>query len=131
MTGRSIATAGAGAATLLAFALPLAAGPVEVFREGAFCPRDRAADAPMLSEADAIARARALLPGDFCAPSRFVSGCDALPEFALGTWRIYVHQFRLRGARHEWGGLTHSYVILDRVGNCHANIPGTEVGATR
>ena len=111
---------------------PLAAGPVEVYREGAqYCPRDRPDDAPVLAEADAIARARALLPPEACAPSRFVDGCDALPEFSLGTWRIYVHQYKLRDGRHDWSGLTHSYVILDRVGNCHANIPGTEVGAPR
>jgi hypothetical protein len=113
-------------------ATPLVAGPVEVYREGAqYCPRDRRDDAPVLTEADAIARARALLPAEACAPSRFVDGCEALPEFSLGTWRIYLHQYKLRDGRHDWGGLTHSYVILDRVGNCHANIPGTEVGAPR
>ena len=108
------------------------AGPVESYREGPqFCPRDRPADAPVITEAQAIARARALLPADACGPSRFVDGCDAEAELSLDTWRVYVHQYKLRGTTHDWGGLTHSYVILDRVGNCHANIPGTEVGAPR
>lgn len=118
--------------SLLAVAVPLAAGPVEVYREGPlFCPRDRAADAPALTEVQAIERARRLLPADFCAPSWAVSGCDTLTEFALGSWRIYFHQYKLRGGVHDPGGLTHTYVILDRVGNCYANIPGTELGAGR
>ena len=120
------------AALLLLVAAPLAAGPVEVYRVGPqFCPRDRPLDAPPITEADAIARARALLPADACGASRFVDGCDAVAEYALDTWRVYLHQYKLRGTTHDWGGLTHSYVILDRVGNCHANIPGTEVGAPR
>ena len=117
---------------LLACANPAAAGPVEVYREGPqFCPRDRPATAPALDEQQTIARARALLPADFCGPTAFVSGCDVLTEQALGAWRIYFHQYRLRDGRKDWGGLTHTYVILDRVGNCYANIPGTEFGATR
>ena len=120
------------AALLALVASPLVAGPVEVYREGPqFCPRDRTADAPPIGEAEAIARARALLPAEACGASRFVDGCDAVAEYALDTWRIYLHQYKLRGTTHDWGGLTHSYVILDRVGNCHANIPGTEVGAPR
>jgi hypothetical protein len=122
----------AAAVVLAVVATPLAAGPVEVYREGPrYCPRDRPDDAPVLGEADAVVRARALLPAEACGPSRFVDGCDAVPELALGTWRIYLHQYKLRDGRHDWSGLTHSYVILDRVGNCHANIPGTEVGAPR
>jgi hypothetical protein len=39
-----------------------------------------------------------------------------------------VRQYRLAGTQHEYAGLDHSYVILDRVGNCLANIPGTELG---
>jgi hypothetical protein len=102
------------------------AGPVLVYREGPeFCPRDRAPSAPVMTEAQAMQRAQSLLPKDFCGPSRFADGCDVLPEFDNGTWRIYVHQFRLRNGRHDWGALTHSYVILDTVGNCVANIPGT------
>jgi len=103
------------------------AGPVLVYRDGAqFCPRDLAPTAPVLTEAQAMQRGQSLLPRDFCGPSRYVDGCDVLPEFDQGTWRIYVHQFQLRNGRHDWGALTHSYVILDRVGNCLANIPGTD-----
>jgi hypothetical protein len=108
------------------------AAPIEVYREGPeFCPRDRPVDAAPLSEAQAIERARTLLPGDFCGPTTFVSGCDALPEFELGAWRIYFHQYKLRDGVKDYGGLTHTYIILDRVGNCFANIPGTELGARR
>ena len=108
------------------------AGPVEVYREGPrYCPRDRANDAAPISEAQAIARARSLLPDDFCGPTSFVSGCDAIAEHSLGAWRIYFHQYRERGTQRDWGGLTHTYVILDAVGNCDANIPGTEQGAPR
>jgi hypothetical protein len=113
----ALAALGAGAA---------AAGPVLVYREGAeFCPRDRPATAPVLTAEQAIERARALLPKTFCGPTYFVDGCDAEPEFALGVWRIYVHQYRLSGTAKDRGGLDHSYVILDPVGNCVANIPGT------
>ena len=108
------------------------AGPIEVYREGPqFCPRDRPADGPVLDETQATERARRLLPGDFCGPTAFVSGCDVVPEHALDSWRIYFHQYRLHGAQRDWGGLTHTYVVLDPVGNCYANIPGTEQGATR
>lgn len=108
------------------------AAPVEVYRTGPrYCPHDRPADGPVLSEAQAIERARSLLPDDFCGPSWFVSGCDAEPEYALGNWRIYVHQYKQRAGARDYGGLSHTYVILDRVGNCQANIPGTEVGAPR
>jgi hypothetical protein len=108
------------------------AGPVEVYREGPrFCPHDRPASAPALTESQAIERARGLLPADFCGPTTFVAGCDAQTEFALGSWRVYFHQYQLRDGAHDWGGLAHSYVILDPVGNCYANIPGTEFGAPR
>ena len=108
------------------------AGPVEVYREGArYCPHDRASDAAPISEAQAIERARGLLPDEYCGPTAFVSGCDVVPEYALGAWRIYFHQYRLRDAQRDWGGLTHTYVVLDPVGNCYANIPGTEQGAAR
>jgi hypothetical protein len=117
---------------MLAVALPLAAGPVEVYREGPhFCPRDRPADAAPLTQGEAIERARTLLPHDFCGPTTFVSGCDVIPEYALSSWRIYFHQYKLRGGAHDTGGLAHTYVVLDPVGNCYANIPGTELGATR
>ena len=105
------------------------AGPVEIYRTGPeFCPHDRAPSAPALSEKQAIERARTLLPRDFCGPNLFVSGCDADSEWANGAWRIFVQQYKQSGNRKEAGGLTHSYVILDRVGNCLANIPGTELG---
>ena len=108
------------------------AGPVDFYREGPrFCPRDRAADSAALTEAQTIARARTLLPSDYCGPTTFVDGCDVLTEYANGAWRIYFHQYRMRDARREWGGLTHTYVVLDPVGNCFANIPGTVEGATR
>jgi hypothetical protein len=123
------------AATALAFAVGstvAAAGPVEVYRTGArFCPRDRNTQGPALTEAQAIERARSLLPGDFCGPTAFVSGCDVIPEYALHAWRIFFQQYKLRVQVHDEGGLDHSYVILDAFGNCDANIPGTREGATR
>ena len=106
------------------------AAPVEVYREGAeFCPRDRPPTAPRLSQAAAVERARSLLPKGFCGLSRFVAGCDADTEFIEGTWRIFLQQYQLRGYRHDTRGLGHTYVILDAVGNCVANIPGTEQGS--
>lgn len=117
-------------ALVLGFGAAALAAPVEVYREGPeFCPRDRPPDAPVLSQAAAIARARTLLPRAHCALSRFVAGCDAEAEFTDGTWRILLHQYQLRGYRHDQRGLAHSYVILDAVGNCLANIPGTEPGS--
>ena len=120
-------------AIAFAVAVPWAhGGPVEVYREGPrYCPRDRASDVAPITEAQAVSRARSLLPDDFCGPSTFVSGCDVVPEHALGSWRIYFHQYRERGTERDWGGLTHTYVVLDPVGNCDANIPGTEQGAPR
>jgi hypothetical protein len=135
------------------------AGPVESYRMGPeYCPHDRAPSAPPLTEHEAIERARMLLPRDFCGPNdiraagpsqganyspsggsvaakpqawgfNFVSGCDADSEFANGAWRVFVQQYKRSGNHKDVGGLTHSYVILDRVGNCLANIPGTELGA--
>jgi hypothetical protein len=119
------------ASAFAAIAAPALCGPVEVYREGEFCPRDRPATAPPMTEAQAIERARSLLPERFCGPTLFVSGCDYLTEFTYETWRVYAHQYKDRDGRHDWGGLTHTYVILDRVGNCHANIVGTEMGAPR
>jgi hypothetical protein len=108
----------------------VSAGPIESYRTGPeFCPRDRAANAAVLTESQAIARATALLPRTFCGPDTFVSGCDADAEMTYGAWRVFVRQYKEAGARHEHGGLDHSYVILDPVGNCLANIPGTELGA--
>jgi len=106
------------------------AGPVEVYREGPqLCPRNVAKSAPVLTEAQAIERSRTMLPAGFCGPGFFVSGCDAEPEFALGAWRIYFHQYLQRGSGKDRGGLEHTYIILDPVGNCIANIPGTNFGA--
>ena len=110
--------------------MSVAAGPVETYRVGPeLCPHDRAAGAPELTEAQAIERARALLPRDYCRADAFVSGCDEEPEWAYGAWRIFLHQYKWTEGKKVRGGLTHSYVILDRVGNCLANIPGTELGA--
>ena len=121
----------AGAAFLLATQLACA-GPIEVYREGPrYCPHDRGASAPVISEAEAIERARALLPAGYCDSGTFVSGCDVLAEYALGSWRIYFRQYRTRGTDHVWRGLTHTYIVLDPRGNCYANIPGTEEGAPR
>ncbi|MEO8847798.1 MAG: hypothetical protein ABI440_04085 [Casimicrobiaceae bacterium] len=108
------------------------AGPVESYREGPrFCPHDVVnPGAALLTEPQVDARALALLPG-FCGPSYFVSGCYAQPEFLRGQWRVYVRQYQLHDGQRVFGGLEHSYVILDRVGNCMANIPGTPLGATR
>jgi hypothetical protein len=120
------AAAALAALALAAHALPVPAGPVEVYREGPqYCPRDRPPTAPRITEAQAIERARSLLPPDFCGPTFFVAGCDFEPEFALDAWRIYVHQYQARGTAKDRGGLAHTYVILDPVGNCVANIPGT------
>jgi hypothetical protein len=114
----------------IATAIPCVAGPVEVYREGArYCPRDRPMGAPELDEAQVISRARALVPDDFCGPTRYVAGCDVSVEYEYGSWRVYVHQYRERAGRQDWLGLTHTYVILDRVGNCLANIPGTPLGS--
>jgi hypothetical protein len=125
---RSRPNCAAVAAQLLLCAYAVA-GPVEVYRTGPeFCPHDRSADAPVLSELQVIERARALLPHDFCA-NAFVSGCDADAESAYGAWRVFVRQYRAAGTRHDYAGLDHSYVVLDRVGNCLANIPGTELGS--
>ena len=108
------------------------AGPIEVYREGTrYCPHDRKTSGAALDEAQTIERARTLLPDRYCGPTAFVDGCDVQTENAMGSWRVYFHQYRLRDGSRDWGGLTHTYVILDPVGNCYANIPGTEMGATR
>jgi hypothetical protein len=109
------------------FAAATLAAPVEVYREGPqFCPQDRPPTAQPITESAAIQRARSLVPKEFCALSRFVAGCEADTEFVEGTWRVFLQQFQLRGYRRDTRGLGHTYVILDRVGNCVANSPGTE-----
>jgi hypothetical protein len=76
----------------------------------------------VLSEA-ADHRARAIVAAArFCA-NAFVTGCDADAEIAYDAWRVFVRQYRVVGTRHDYAGLDHSYVVLDRVGNCLANIP--------
>ncbi|HZQ63423.1 MAG TPA: hypothetical protein VFC24_18840 [Casimicrobiaceae bacterium] len=100
-------------------------GPVLVYREGAACPHDRPATAPRLTPEQAKARAKALLPRDFCGPTYFVSGCDFEPEMAFDSWRVFARQYKEVDGVKRYGGLDHSYVVLDLVGNCIANIPGT------
>ena len=129
MRARSGRAARWGLAAAIAAAAPALAGPVLVYREGPrYCPRDRGADGPAIAETEAIAHARKLLPERFCGPGPAVDGCDADAELVHGTWRVYLHQYRLRDGRRDWQGLEHTYVILDRVGNCVANIPGTPEG---
>ena len=86
----------------------------------------------MLTEAQAIERgthdaARAA----FAAPASSSPAATPNPEFALGAWRMYFHQYRDRAGSKDRGGLSHTYIILDPVGNCLANIPGTDPGAPR
>ncbi len=101
-------------------------GPVLVYRVGhEFCPRDRPASSPRITPAQAVDRAKKLLPRDFCGPTLFVSGCDFEPETAYDTWRVFARQYKRVGSDKRYGGLDHSYVVLDAVGNCIANIPGT------
>jgi hypothetical protein len=105
---------------------------VEVYRDGPrYCPRAVSAQAPRIDAVQAERIARALLPDEFCGPTRWVAGCDVELEQVYDSWRVYVHQYRQRPRSQDWGGLTHTYVILDAVGNCLANIPGTEPGAPR
>lgn len=106
------------------------AGPVDVVLDGPqFCPRDVASGAARITEAQAVARTRAMLPRNFCGPTVFVSGCLFDAENEYDSWRIYVHQYKERAGRRDQGGLSHTYLILDAVGNCLAHIPGTEFGA--
>jgi hypothetical protein len=106
------------------------AGPVDLYLVGPeFCPRDRPVNAARINAAEAVARTRALVPRDFCGPSAFVSGCTYDVENEYDSWRVYVHQYKDRGGRQDKGGLLHTYLILDAVGNCLAHIPGTEFGA--
>lgn len=107
-------------------ATPVAlSGPVLVYREGEACPHDRPASAPRITAEQAIGRARQLLPRDFCGPTLFVSGCDFEPEMAFDSWRVFARQYKQVNGEKRYGGLDHSYVVLDAVGNCIANIPGT------
>jgi hypothetical protein len=113
-------------AAALALAATAQAGPVEVYRLGdEFCPRDRPAASRRITGDEAIARARDLLPREFCGPSYYVSGCRFDVEWVYETWRVYALQYKEVGGRDVSSGPAHSYVILDPVGNCIANIPGT------
>jgi len=98
------------------------AGPVETYRLGPeFCPHDRPATAAVLSEAQIVERSLRLLPADFCS-NIFSAGCDADRRIDVRRWRVFVRQYRVGLGRHDYAGLDHSYVILDAVGNCLANI---------
>jgi hypothetical protein len=120
------------AAVAAGFAFGAWAGPVDLYLDDPqFCPRDMPATAPRISEAQAIARTRTMLPPGFCGPTAFVSGCTYDAENEYDSWRIYVHQYRDVAGRKEKGGLQHTYLILDKVGNCLAHIPGTEFGALK
>lgn len=115
---------------LVCVAAGAAAGPVDLYLTGPkFCPQDRPRNAPRISEVQAIERTKAMLPDDFCGPSLFVSGCTFDVENEYDSWRVYAHQYKTVGGRQDKGGLKHTYLILDAVGNCLAHIPGTEFGA--
>ena len=111
---------------------PAVAGPVEVYREGdRWCPRNVAPGSPRIDQKDAERIALKLVPDDFCGPSASIAGCDVVTENFYDSWRVYVHQYHRRPNAKDWAALTHTYVILDPIGNCLANIPGTEPGAPR
>jgi hypothetical protein len=106
------------------------AGPVDVYLDGPeYCPRDQPKNAPRMNAEQAIARTRALLPKDYCGPTVFVSGCTFDAENEYDSWRIFVEQYKVVSGRQDKGGLLHTYLILDPVGNCLAHIPGTLLGA--
>ena len=110
----------------LAAANVAVAGPVLIYREGAaFCPKDRPANATRITAAEAADRASALMPKDFCRQEGWVDGCDYDPEFALDAWRVYVRQWKRIDGRKQYEPREHSFVVLDPVGNCLSNIPGT------
>lgn len=119
-------------AAVLAAALswPAVAGPVDVYLTGPrYCPGGIARTAPRITEAQSIAITKKLLPDAFCGPTVFVSGCTFDVENEYDSWRVYAHQYKLVNGRQDKGGLLHTYLILDAVGNCLAHIPGTEFGA--
>ena len=113
-------------ALLAAAANAALAGPILVYREGAaFCPKDRPATAPRITAEQAAERAKALMPKEFCGPDGWVDGCDYDPEYALESWRVYVRQWKRIDGHKQYEPREHSFVVLDPVGNCLANIPGT------
>ena len=84
----------------------------------------------VLTEAQAIERARALLPRDFCGPDRVRLRLRRRAENAYDTWRIYVHQYKLVGADSDTARPRRTPTSSSiAVGNCLAHIPGTELGA--
>jgi hypothetical protein len=120
VASRGLVLAGLAAANIAV------AGPVLVYREGAaFCPKDRPATAPRITASEAAERAKALMPKEFCGPDAWVDGCDYDSEFALDSWRVYVRQWKRVDGRKQYEPREHSFVVLDPVGNCLANIPGT------
>lgn len=127
---RAAASVAALAVMAFAVALPVAAGPVDLYLTGPrYCPQGIAPTAQRIGEAKAIERTKAMLPAGFCGPNTFVSGCTYDVENEYDSWRVYVHQYKdVRGSKDK-GGLQHTYLILDAVGNCLAHIPGTEFGA--
>ena len=134
LAGRVVALCARGIVGAAAAGLAFGAwaGPVDLYLDGPqFCPRDVPVTAPRIGEAQAIARTKAMLQRDFCGPTAFVSGCTYDVENEYDSWRVYVHQYRDVAGRKEKGGLQHTYLILDKVGNCLAHIPGTEFGALK
>lgn len=118
------------AALVGSFAGVAQGGPVDVYLDGPqLCPRDQPRTASRITETQAIARTRTMLPPSFCGPTAFVSGCTYDVENEYDSWRVYVQQYRDIAGRQEKGGLQHTYLILDAVGNCLAHIPGTAFGA--
>jgi hypothetical protein len=120
VASRGLVLAGLAAANMAV------AGPVLVYREGAaFCPKDRPATAPRITASEAAERAKTLMPKEFCGPDAWVDGCDYDSEFALDSWRVYVRQWKRIDGRKQYEPRDHSFIVLDSVGNCLANIPGT------
>ena len=108
----------------------VSAGPVDLYLTGPrHCPQDLPRNGPRITEAQAIARTQKMLEDGFCGPSLFVSGCTYDVENEYDSWRVYVHQYKDTRGGKDKGGLKHTYLILDAVGNCLAHIPGTEFGA--
>ena len=111
---------------------PAASAPVEIYREGdRYCPRKAPPGSPRIDRKTAERIALELMPDGFCGPASAIGGCDVETENFYDSWRVYVHQYRRTPGVRDWAALTHSYVILDALGNCLANIPGTEPGAPR
>ena len=122
----------ASALLFVAAATPVIAAPVEIYREGdRYCSRKSPPGSPRIDRKTAERIALELMPDGFCGPASAIGGCDVETENFYDSWRVYVHQYRRTPGVRDWAALTHSYVILDALGNCLANIPGTEPGAPR